>query len=193
MKEELQKKLIEDFPTLFIQTGWDMYKTCMCWGCECCDGWEPIIREMSEMLTAKTTFAARTKGYDWWDEFKIKLHNICRKIERSLRIPYGKLYQVKYRTYTNFPGWHVQLSQVKEKYGTLRVYYDIVANYEEKDVKHLDAKDVDADYHRFKGGVEMAILIAEHRSAIICEICGKPGKLRKGGWIKCLCDEHDNE
>ena len=26
-----------------------------------------------------------------------------------------------------------------------------------------------------------------------CEMCGKPGEKRGGGWIKTLCDEHDAE
>lgn len=30
---------------------------------------------------------------------------------------------------------------------------------------------------------------AEHESAETCEHCGKPGRLRSGGWIRTLCDE----
>lgn len=190
MKEELEKALYEDFPDLFKQHKWDATKTCMCWGCAVGDGWEPIIREMAEVLDSqgRNRFSARIRGYEWLDSLKVKLHNICRKIERKLGIPYGKLYQVKHRSYGSFAGWHVQLSQVKEKFGTLRVYYDIVTDYEEKDVKHLDQKDIEASYNRFIGGVNMAINIAERRSEKTCEQCGKPGKLTPGGWIKCLCE-----
>ena len=41
------------------------------------------------------------------------------------------------------------------------------------------------------GTEEMYDLIeeAETKSATICEDCGKPGKLRSGGWIRTLCDE----
>jgi hypothetical protein len=30
----------------------------------------------------------------------------------------------------------------------------------------------------------------EQESLTICEICGKPGYPRRGGWITTLCDEH---
>lgn len=62
--------------------------------------------------------------------------------------------------------WYPRASQVKEKFGTLRFYMT-------------------------SGTDEMCQLIneAENKSAEICETCGKPGKLRGGGWITCLCDE----
>ena len=61
----------------------------------------------------------------------------------------------------------VVAAQVKEKFGTLRFYAD--------------------------GGNDMTdgmIWMAEALSACTCEVCGKPGKLRGGGWVKTLCDEH---
>ena len=59
------------------------------------------------------------------------------------------------------------ISQVKEKYGGLRFYVDGV------DIGVLDF-----------------ISEMEEKSYEICEICGKPGKPREGGWIRTLCDEH---
>jgi len=32
----------------------------------------------------------------------------------------------------------------------------------------------------------------ENLSYKTCEICGKEGVLRKGSWLKTLCDEHAN-
>lgn len=55
--------------------------------------------------------------------------------------------------------------QVKEKFGTLRYYL----NYED-------------DY--LTGAIEMAELM----SSKICEVCGNPGDIRGGGWVKTLCD-----
>src|SRR5574343_434298 len=59
--------------------------------------------------------------------------------------------------------------QVKEKFGTLRFYMNCYTQ-------------------------EMYDLIseAEKKSATICEKCGAPGKLRKGGWILTLCDNCAN-
>jgi hypothetical protein len=64
----------------------------------------------------------------------------------------------------------VTATQIKEKFGTLRFYYF-----------------GGDDYCR---GVES---MAELMSAVTCEVCSSPGKLRKGGWIRTLCDEHAKE
>lgn len=61
-------------------------------------------------------------------------------------------------------------TQIKEKFGTLRFYYN--------------------GGDEFIGGV---ISAAENISAHTCEICGNPGKLRSGGWMRTLCDKHAKE
>lgn len=64
----------------------------------------------------------------------------------------------------------VVVEQVKEKFGTLRFYY--------------------------RGGDEFIsglVNMAEAMSAITCEICGKPGKLRGKSWYYTACDEHTKE
>jgi hypothetical protein len=188
MNEALEKKLTEDFPLLFRQSSLDMTQTCMCWGCEHGDGWEPIIRELCENLSINRVFMARVKGYEWFDELKVKLHNVCRKIERMFGWRYGKLYMHNYRGYHKFPGWHVEFTQIKEKFGTLRVYYDIVKDFEDEDVAHLDAADIEAEFQQLKGVVRLATSIADRKSEITCERCGSVGKLRQEGWIKCLCE-----
>jgi hypothetical protein len=59
----------------------------------------------------------------------------------------------------------MQATQVKEKFGKLRFYID---TYSEE--------------------VQQHIKLAEKLSAITCEDCGAPGQMRKGGWIRVLCD-----
>lgn len=61
----------------------------------------------------------------------------------------------------------VVATQVKEKFGGLRFY-------------HSGGDDT------IYGMVSMA----ESWAANTCEICGKPGKLRGGGWLYTACDEH---
>ena len=51
MQKELDRKLVEDFPILYQQRNWDMKATAMCWGFPG-DGWEPLIRELSEKIEA---------------------------------------------------------------------------------------------------------------------------------------------
>ena len=60
--------------------------------------------------------------------------------------------------------------QVKEKFGTLRFYY------------------TGGDEH-----IHGMVRMAEAISAVTCEKCGTPGELRHGGWVKTLCDVHENE
>jgi hypothetical protein len=64
-------------------------------------------------------------------------------------------------------GWNKQITQIKEKYGTLRFYI---------------GGGSDAIWDRIEK--------AEADSEYICEITGKTGKLRDDlGWWKTLCDE----
>ena len=64
----------------------------------------------------------------------------------------------------------VVISQIKEKFGGLRFYYD--------------------------GGddtVDGMVRMAEAWAVNSCEICGSPGKRRDGGWTCTLCDFHEEE
>jgi hypothetical protein len=63
-----------------------------------------------------------------------------------------------------------EVLQVKEKFGGMRVYVN-------------DANDA------IRQRIETAIQESFHT----CEVCGQPGTLREGGWIKTLCDEHATE
>jgi hypothetical protein len=58
-----------------------------------------------------------------------------------------------------------KVDQVKEKFGTLRFYY---SGYDSDKISEL-------------------VEDAEERSATICEVCGLPGKIINGGWLKVRC------
>ena len=64
----------------------------------------------------------------------------------------------------------VVVTQIKEKFGGLRFYYDGGDEY-----------------------ISGMVTIAEEWAACHCEECGKPGRHRSGGWIRTLCDEHEAE
>ena len=61
---------------------------------------------------------------------------------------------------------NVEIAQCKEKFAGLRFYI-------------------------YGGNKEINDIIeeAEQKSYKICEKCGKPGRLRKNGWLKTLCDK----
>jgi hypothetical protein len=56
--------------------------------------------------------------------------------------------------------------QVKEKFGTLRFYCQSGTEFHER-----------------------AIDEAERLSSVTCEDCGSPGVLRRGSWLRTLCDQ----
>jgi len=60
------------------------------------------------------------------------------------------------------------VTQVKEKYGTLRVY----------------VHGANREMHNMLDNLE-------RRSSTICEVCGKSGeRVSRGGWIKTRCKDH---
>jgi hypothetical protein len=64
-----------------------------------------------------------------------------------------------------------KIVQMKEKFGGLRFYVD--SNIERK------LWNIITEY--------------ESKSFTICEICGDVGKPRNSGWVKTLCDKHNEE
>ena len=50
MNPYFTKTLYEDFPTLYAQHDLSMQKTLMCWNFENGDGWEKLIRDLSQQL-----------------------------------------------------------------------------------------------------------------------------------------------
>jgi len=50
MSPDKDAALVKDFPHLFGDRSAPMNQTAMCWGFECSDGWEPLIRRAAEKL-----------------------------------------------------------------------------------------------------------------------------------------------
>lgn len=141
MREDLDKLLCEKYPKIFANRYGDMKTTAMCWGFDCGDGWFDIINALCRNI----------QGYiDWQNSSRERLlENNPHNMKIRDEVP------------------QVIAAQVKEKFGTLRFYYD--------------------------GGDDMIrgmVYMAESMSAVTCEKCGNKGKIREGGWIRTLCDEH---
>jgi hypothetical protein len=72
------------------------------------------------------------------------------------------------------PAGSLQIVQVKEKFGALRLYWQSTGLSDE-----------------IKNAVEEAVALASARSACTCEFCGKEGRLHnRGGWLATACSEH---
>lgn len=46
MSPELDKKLCDDYPKIFVNRHSSMGETAMCWGFSCGDGWYPLINKL---------------------------------------------------------------------------------------------------------------------------------------------------
>ena len=91
-------------------------------------------------------------GEGWWPLIEKLSHVIQSHIDHNKDCP------------------QVVVEQVKEKFGTLRFYY--------------------------QGGDEFihgAVWLAESMTDILCEECGGLGERRSGGWVRTLCDQHEAE
>jgi len=141
MDAELQNKLYEKYPQFFSNKDKGIQYSCMAWGCECNNGWFDIISSLCWMIRQHEDNKALTKKYlEENDPEKLKQ-------------------EPEY-----FP---VKFDQIKEKYGTLRVYFSGGDEY-----------------------VEGLVSMAEAISGKICEVCGNKGEPNKGGWITTLCESH---
>jgi hypothetical protein len=134
----------------------------MYWGFEHGDGWYNILDAMcaniqnhidnrldsikwAEKWNAEVAEAA-ANDFEDWDDWKSR---------KPRKVPE--------------PVLQVVATQVKEKYGTLRFYFDGGDDY-----------------------IDGIIAMAESMSARTCEVCGAPGTSNGGGWIRTLCEEHKN-
>lgn len=144
MTPENDKKLVEAFPLLYRDRYGKMTETCMCWGFECDDGWFQLIWELSE-----------------------KLENRIEELEKNGLCYCGHKHELNCEECRcdQHQQMHLCASQVKEKYGTARVYLNF---YDEQADNFIDE--------------------AELKSETTCETCGTAGCLMTmGRWVKTLC------
>ena len=169
MTPELDQHIREKYPKIF------QYRCEMSIG----DGWFDIIdllcnniqrhiersrNDRHDVLVYNRAVSRAIRGdfstYEHLPEYKRK------KIDEALQDPEPQLKIVPEAC----P--QVVVSQIKEKFGTLRFYYSGGDEY------------VDGLEH-----------MADSMSSVMCEDCGCPGKSRssKGKWIRTLCDRHAYE
>jgi len=183
MKDELDKALCEKYPKIFAQRNAPMSETCMCWGFACGDGWYNIIDMLctniqhhidqnEKSIERATEYKIRRDAAladDWslFDKWFAEMYPARGTDDLKKREMGALLAAVP--THRKIPNRipQVEAVQVKEKFGTLRFYYD--------------------------GGDEFInglVTMAESISGRTCEVCGAEGKHRSGGWIRVLCDKH---
>lgn len=176
MKQELDELLCKKYPKIFKDRYADMTTTAMCWGFEHDSGWFNIIDLLCSQIQGHI---------NWRRKERAKALAFNRALKQALAgnkdslIKYfsyrGKVSDytmraveeaIKEATYRDVPEKVKQVvaTQVKEKFGTLRFYYNGGDDY-------------------IRGLASMA----EAMSARTCEGCGAPAKSTNDGWIKTMC------
>jgi hypothetical protein len=165
MREELDKQLVEKYPLLYRDRHAPMTETAMCWGFCCGEGWYNIIDTLSALLCSEYNQAKeRYESIKEYYDTDKKWPWVGGKEITPEEVEEKRLKMVEAEE--KVP----TVVQVKEKFGTLRFY--IRAGTDE----HYN-------YIRF----------AENLSAVTCEDCGAPGKMRGRGWYYTACDKHTND
>lgn len=170
MDTELEKKLCKRFPLLFRGRHLSLKQNLMSFGIETGNGWYTLIYTACLGLEEETN-----KLYSWWylklytpiKMFEEAWNTLIRKTPKTLQ---KKTEWGEYpRFLLDFPDVPMFV-QIKEKYGTLRLYMN--ATTDEMD-KYTD--------------------VAEKASHNTCETCGAYGQVRGGGWLYNACDDHCKE
>jgi hypothetical protein len=156
MTERLEQYLYKKYPELFQNHNKSMKETCMCWGCSCGDGWFFLLDKLCCAITRHIEKQHRTVEY--YDDFEKEMEKEITDTKNVMRPDWA---------YTKID--QVYFDQVKEKFGSLRVY--------------------------FTGGdriIDTMVNFAEQLSESICEECGKfdysIGRTTKG-WLRNVCKE----
>ena len=174
MNEKLDELLCQRYPKMMVNRNKPMQETCMCWGFECGDGWFNILNQLMSQIQHHIDWkekqragaikynemAARAKAgyFDLFEETMKALPNDEYKEKRLAEIVAGDFRPVP----ESIP--QVTLDQVKEKFGTLRFYYQGGDDY-----------------------ISGMVSLAESMTAVTCENCGNPGSCRGGGWVHTYC------
>lgn len=155
MEERLEKYLYKKYPELFKNESKSSKETCMCWGCTCGDGWFFLLDNLCSNITKYIT--RQHEMVEYYDD-----------LEKKGRYENPDVVYSRPSEY-NLKVDQVHFDQVKEKFGSLRVYWT--------------------------GGdrnILTMVDFVEHLSQSICEECGKfdysIGRTLKG-WVRSLCRE----
>lgn len=140
-EEKNWKTLYDKYPDLFQNRLKSPMESCLSFGIECNLGWYDIISSLCWMIKE------HEDNKKWHKKYLEE--NDPKKIEQEPEY---------------FP---VKFDQIKEKYGTLRVYFSGGDDY-----------------------IQGLVNMSEAISGKTCEVCGNKGKSSGGGWITTLCEDH---
>lgn len=176
MNDKLDNQLHVKYPLIFKDRFSHMSETAMCWGFECGEGWYNIL----------DVLCGNIQGYIDHQQKMARSNEVYNNIREQALVGNWIPFEEHYGSYGNKHYIELVRSdianlapkevkeveqvvaiQVKEKFGTLRFYYD-------------GGDDVIAGM----------VSVAESMSGVTCEECGNPGTQNGTGWIRTTCQEH---
>jgi len=128
-----------------------------------CEKYPLIFADRNKSMMETCMFWGFEHGDGWYPI----IDSLCANIQHHIDWQ-NKNFEKGYTQYKQVP--QVVAQQVKEKFGTLRFYYN-------------GGDDV----------IDGMVRMAESWSAVACEECGAPGTQNSQGWIKTLCETHRRE
>jgi len=167
MSPELEKQLIEKYPVLFLGRHKPITESLMAFGCEFGDGWYKIFDDLCSYITRLSKRE---------ELLKLKPELVTKENHGYMRVKVPD----------------ISFTQVKEKYGTMRVYWmgNGIDNWEEIEAK-LDPSVITNNlFDSYYDRVENAIEYVGFLSGRTCEVCGEPGKVYTNGWYVARCKKH---
>ncbi len=158
MDQELDHFLTKRFPGIFRERNHSVNESCMAWGYACGNGWFKILYNACSLIEGHINhlYEENKRKAKWLKEVESG-----EVVTDWIRAEYekGNLIQK--------PVPEFYATQIKEKFGTLRFYYDGGDDY-----------------------ISGIVSFAEVMSGSICEECGAPGTLGGRGYVSTKCESH---
>lgn len=90
----------------------------------------------------------------------------------------------------------VSILQVKEKFAELRIYFHVAGEPPQIHIDivgeggRLSGRSPRASADSIREAAMAIVNRASEESRKACEVCGQPGSVRPGVWLRVFCDEH---
>lgn len=174
MNPDLQQKLFDKYPKIFQERELGVSQSCMAWGPEVGDGWYSII----DLLCYSVTYTFSTSVMI--DEEDGKRLGISPTTDFKGNDP---------RYFLSVEPPQFVATQIKEKFGGLRVYYRLEFDSKVKELLEQTGKyqDLQKIVDRYSAYMDGVVHFAEMMSYRTCEATGGPGEMHiRSGWYKVL-------
>ena len=174
MNRDLQQKLFDKYPKIFQDRELGVSQSCMAWGPEVGDGWYSII----DLLCYSVTYTFSTSVMI--DEEDGKRLGISPTTDFKGNDP---------RYFLSVEPPQFVATQIKEKFGGLRVYYRLEFDSKVKELLEQTGKyqDLQKIVDRYSAYMDGVVHFAEMMSYRTCEATGGPGEMHiRSGWYKVL-------